>query len=530
MKKIFLLLLVLNTVQAVAQPGLPEKFGKNISAANLKEKLYVIAGKEMQGRGTGTPGIEKAAAYIENTFRLAGLLPAANGSYQQYYSLYQDSLLEATVNIDGQLFQPGRHFNNTIRQTSNHDIHAHEVVFLGYGIDDPKYSDYTGKDVKGKIVLVVEGEPKQNDTAYFVTGTSRRSNWYFNSSLKHKAAAAHGAAAIFLLQANFPKFDPSRKRTRGVMYPGFSTAEIPGIPLYNVSDSLAMAILGNDQLMQVKDKAKNASAINAVSMGKHITASYKKVQFETKASNVAGLLPGTDLKDEYVVITAHMDHLGMRDTIVYYGADDDGSGTCAVMALAETFSKAKKEGKAPRRSILFMTVSGEEMGLWGSDYYTSNPLVPLEKTTVNLNIDMIGRIGSDYLPSTKDSTKKGEADSLNYVYVIGDDKLSSDLRPVNEAANNRFTNLKLDYRYNDPKDPNRFYYRSDHYHFAKNGVPIIFYFNGVHKDYHRPTDTPDKINYDLYARRAQLVFYTAWDMANRDAMLKRDINLNIPTR
>lgn len=239
------------------------------------------------------------------------------------------------------------------------------------------------------------------------------------------------------------------------------------------------------------------------------------------STNVLGLLEGTDKKDEYVVITAHYDHLGKRgDTVIYYGADDDGSGTVSILELAEAFTKAKAAGKGPRRSIVFMTVSGEEKGLWGSAYYGDNPAFPLEKTTVNLNIDMIGRI----------DPKRKQGDSTNYVYVVGDDKLSSDLRPISEAVNKKYTKLELDYKYNQPNDPERIYYRSDHYNFARKGVPIIFYFNGTHNDYHRPTDTPDKINYDLMKKRAQLVFYTAWDMANRNEMLKRDIPLDTPPR
>jgi Zn-dependent M28 family amino/carboxypeptidase len=166
-----------------------------------------------------------------------------------------------------------------------------------------------------------------------------------------------------------------------------------------------------------------------------------------------------------------------------------------------------------------MTVSGEEKGLWGSHYYSENPVFPLEKTTVNLNIDMIGRIGNEY---------QKDKDSVNYVYIIGDDKLSTDLAPITDQVNNTYVKMKLDRKYNDPNDPNRFYYRSDHYNFAEKGVPIIFYFNGVHQDYHRPTDTPDKINYPLMAKRAQLVFYTAMEMANRNDMLKRDIILETP--
>jgi Zn-dependent M28 family amino/carboxypeptidase len=168
-----------------------------------------------------------------------------------------------------------------------------------------------------------------------------------------------------------------------------------------------------------------------------------------------------------------------------------------------------------------MTVSGEEKGLWGSGYYANHPLFPLEKTTVDLNIDMIGRSDSS----------RHYGDTLNYIYVVGDDKISSDLKVISEAANKLYTKLELDYKYNDPNDRNRIYFRSDHYNFAAKGVPIIFYYDGMLKaDYHKPTDTPDKINYPLMVKRTQLVFYTAWEMANRNDMLKRDIKLEIPKR
>jgi Zn-dependent M28 family amino/carboxypeptidase len=247
--------------------------------------------------------------------------------------------------------------------------------------------------------------------------------------------------------------------------------------------------------------------------------SFNKATNNLASSNVLGLLEGSDLKDEYIFVTAHYDHLGKRDTAIYYGADDDGSGTVGVIEIAEAFAKAKAAGKGPRRTMVFMTVSGEEKGLLGSEYYTDHPLYPLEKTTVDLNIDMIGR---------SDATRK-KGDSANYVYVVGDDKVSSDLKTISEATNDKYTKLELDYKFNDPKDPQRIYFRSDHYNFAKKGVPIIFYYDGMlGADYHRPTDTPDKINYDLLAKRAQLVFYTAWEMANRNDMLKRDIPLPTP--
>jgi Zn-dependent M28 family amino/carboxypeptidase len=188
---------------------------------------------------------------------------------------------------------------------------------------------------------------------------------------------------------------------------------------------------------------------------------------------------------------------------IFNGADDDGSGTVAILEIAEAFTKARKDGFTPKRSILFLNVTGEEKGLIGSKYYTDNPVFALSQTVANLNIDMIGR--------TDEAHKKND----NYVYLIGSDKLSTELHDLSEAVNAKYTKLDLDYTYNDENDPNRFYYRSDHYNFAKNGIPIIFYFNGVHADYHKMTDTPDKIRYDLLEKRARLVFLTAWEIANR---------------
>jgi Zn-dependent M28 family amino/carboxypeptidase len=498
-----------------------EKFANLVSPDALKKHLAYIAGPETEGRGTGTPGIEKAAQYIETQFRKAGLTPGNNGSYRLFYPLYQDSLLFSQVTVGNEEFQSSRHFNGDLRQGKNHKLTAGEIVFAGYGIDDAAYSDYKGLNVKDKVVIVFEGEPKLNDTANLITGTSRRSEWGFNQNLKIRAANKNGAKALLLIINNFPRFNADRKPVRGPLYPAFTVGSI-NTHTYRVSDTLAMAVFGAEKFKELKTAAAKGAALSPQTITTPISLQFEKTQFENKACNVVGILPGTDLKDEYVIITAHMDHLGKRDSVIYYGADDDGSGTCAIIQLATAFGAAHKAGFGARRTLVFMTVSGEEMGLWGSDYYVRNPLYPLQKTSVNLNIDMIGRISTEY--------GKDKPDSLNYVYIIGDDKISSDLRPLSEQANNTYTKLTLDYKYNDPKDPNRFYYRSDHYNFAKEGVPIIFYFNGVHKDYHRPGDTPDKINYDLYARRAQLVFHTGWMMANFERMLKRDTPLNMPPR
>lgn len=228
----------------------------------------------------------------------------------------------------------------------------------------------------------------------------------------------------------------------------------------------------------------------------------KGVEVETE--NVAAIIKGSKFPEEYIVISSHLDHIGIKNGEINNGADDDGSGTVALLEIAEAFKMAADVGQGPKRSLIFLHVTGEEKGLLGSSYYANNPLYPLTQTMTNLNVDMIGR-----------TDPKREDKDPNYIYLIGADRLSQDLHDISEATNTKYTQFKLDYTFNEEKDPNRFYYRSDHYNFAKNNIPVIFYFSGTHEDYHKPGDTPDKIMYDLLAKRTQLIFYTAWELANR---------------
>ena len=225
--------------------------------------------------------------------------------------------------------------------------------------------------------------------------------------------------------------------------------------------------------------------------------------------NVAAIIQGKQFPNEYIVVSAHLDHIGTHDGHINNGADDDGSGTVAIMEIAEAFKNASLNGYGPKRSIIFLHVSGEEKGLLGSKFYVENPLYPLDQTVANLNIDMIGRLDP-----------KREDKDPNYIYLIGSDKLSQELHNLSEEVNSKYTKLKLDYTFNADDDPNRFYYRSDHYNFAKNNIPVIFYFNGTHEDYHKPSDTPDKIDYPLLKKRAQLIFYTLWELANRNERIQ----------
>jgi hypothetical protein len=509
MKKALLFAAVLFSVLVHAQKkNTPPYFANTITADDMKKHLYIIASKEMEGRDTPSPGQEKAAAYIENHFRSLGLLPGNGDSYRQYYPIYKDSMTSTYLKVNGTAFELSKDFQPNVSINHTGEFRFSEVSFAGYGIVDGDLDAYKDLDVAGKLVLILDGMPSGYKPS--VQGFSSPANVF----AKVNRARSRGAAAVMIVYGNYPR--KTFNNTSSYELEGYEASVSP--QTFSISEAVAEKIMGADG-NGILNKMKS-SPLAAKTYPSEIDLGYFQTKKVAHASNVVARLEGTDKKDEYVFMTSHYDHVGKRnDTTIYYGADDDGSGTTGILELSEAFAKAKAAGKGPRRTIIFMTVSGEEKGLWGSEYYANHPIYPAEKTSVDLNIDMIGRIGTEYLK---------DKDSANYIYVIGDDKLSTDLTPITDMINSKYSKLKLDRKYNDPNDPNRFYFRSDHYNFAEKGIPVIFYFNGTHADYHRPTDTPDKINYKLMAKRAQLVFFTAWEMANRDNMLKRDLTLEKP--
>ena len=518
--------LVLGISAAFAQNDPAATYAGQITGKNLQKHLSIIASAEMEGRETGTEGQRKAAAYIEAQFKAMGLqsVPALNG-YQQFYPLYQDSLLTTSLTAGGKDAIFGTDFIAPLNANETGKFKAKKLIFIGYGIDDKLYSDYTNADVKGKVVVFMLGEPKK-DGKFLISGTTRGSEWSFPGiSKKLATAAAKGAVGALVInpqQESFNQRAVDNSKKTGVYFPRANDAKMINYAL--LSHAFARTILGNDFAIDTiiaTAKRGEILKINGFEKKYKTSFSFDKYRNTINASNVVGIIEGTDKKDEYIFLTGHYDHLGMRNGKIYYGADDDGSGTVAVINMAEAFMKAANEGYRPRRTIVFMTVSGEEKGLWGSEYYSDHPFYPLDKTSVNLNTDMVGRI----------DTERKTADSLNYVYVIGHDKLSSELPIINEGVNNKYTQLVLDYKFDDPADPNRIYFRSDHYNFARKGVPILFFYDGMLKsDYHQPGDTVDKIYWDLYEKRVKMIFHTAWEMANRDNMLKRDTPLNMGSR
>lgn len=515
MKKVLFFLFCLFLILSASgqKDSVRMKFAETITAAELKTHMMKIAGPEFEGRETGRKGQKLAADYLASQFQSFGIKPYNNSWFQQF-PLNEESFdgVSITINSFPLTFLKDFYCWSSYK---NNDIKSNEIVFAGFGISEPEkgYDDYAGLDVKGKIVLLLEDEPMDSKGNSFLTGTTELTDWTKKPRKKTDLAEKKGALAVLMVQKNFENdlkyvehyLTKPRTYLKGSERKyGFPVMYIPT----TVADNILKVYSKKLTIDKWKAGIRKKKSPNSFTIKCPVDIKIDKKSEQITGENVLAYIPGTDLKDELIVITAHYDHLGKQTDGIYYGADDDGSGTVALIELADAFMNAVKAGKGPRRSILIMPVSGEEKGLLGSEYYASNPVFPLSKTVVDLNIDMIGRVDDAY---------KGNPD---YVYVIGSDKLSKDLKDISEKANAEYTGLKLDYKFDDPNDPNRFYYRSDHYNFAKNNIPVIFYFNGVHEDYHKITDTPDKINYDKIQKITRLVFFTAWELANRNDRIK----------
>ncbi|AII51628.1 M28 family peptidase [Hymenobacter sp. APR13] len=498
-------------------------YAATITQEDLRQHLTVLASDAYEGRETGEKGQKMAADYLSTEFKKLGLAGPVTGSdnpYLQHFTMERSTWEEtATIKAGTQTYKWLTDFyamgNSPFQQAT-----SVQPVFLGYGIEQDGYSDYTGKDVQGKDVLILLGEPTGPDGKPVLGKDGAPSKWGNDYRAKAAMAAEKGARSVF-----FVSFDPNNNFDKLVprMMPylrrpsiSFKDAKPDGRrAAFFLSPKLGYQLLGSNaaavtKYMDATGKAGKPVASPFKPVKFTITAPKKREDFTTE--NVLGYLEGTDKKDEVLVLSAHYDHIGIINGEVNNGADDDGSGTVTVLEMAQAFMKAKAEGHGPRRSILFLAVTGEEKGLLGSEYYTDHPVFPLAQTVADLNTDMVGRTDKEH---------EGKGD---YVYVIGSDKLSSELHEIVLNANAQYVKMDLDFRFNDPEDPNRFYYRSDHYNFAKHKIPVAFFFNGVHDDYHGAGDEVEKIEFPKMEKRARLVFHSAWELASRDTRIVVDSN------
>lgn len=509
------------TSGATTLPATSLEASNLITAARLSEHLHIVASDAMGGRDTPSKGLDDTAQYIATHLTRLGLKPAGDeGTFFQRITLVRRKVDAAKTNaaLDGRVFKFGDDFlvSPAIGKASGALVFAsHGWVFKSKNIDA-----YKGIDVRDKIVIVAAGLPA-GVTRGDIKGKVGE-DWEDAESY----ARRNGAKGLVYIPRT-RDLERWWRTVRSGAERGTMEIERFANPEGGAQQTLPsiFASAAMVDALFAGETASGADVFKATQAGETRAAfalsPKKRMTFDAVATidkqmtqNVVGLLEGADpaLKAEYVAIGAHYDHVGTglpdaSGDALYNGADDDGSGTVALLAMAEALSRGKAR---PSRSILFVWHAGEEKGLWGSQYFTKFPTVPLKQIVAQLNIDMIGRSKKegDTKPANRDLSGPNE------IYVIGSKMMSTELGDLSERVNRAYLNLTFNYKYDDPTDPNRFFFRSDHFNYAQRGIPIIFYFNGVHEDYHRPSDTPDKIDYQKMEKITRTIFLTALELAN----------------
>ncbi|MCU0370120.1 MAG: M28 family peptidase [Bacteroidales bacterium] len=511
MRNVLVALLITST--CFAQDTLLWHYSKTITGEELSTHVYTLASDEMEGRFTGSRGLIKAQSYITGEFKEAGLeMPwiDSNRTYSQTFVLDQCRWKDQRLALNGEEFRVGKDF---LFLSDPVDIRGDfPVIFAGFGIDDSLYSDFEGIDITGQIMLAFAGEPADEEGRSLISGKKEisKKGYYFS---KEAEAAERGAEGVFIIsrkRSDYKEFLRNRKYydpRPNISYPGHDDDEFKE---RKQAFSAYMNMKTAARIVDQKPKSLLAALEEMGSAGKTASGRFRgRVSIEASSdcltlqtANVIGLVEGTEMKDQAVVVVAHYDHLGKDHKGIYYGADDNASGTAALMEVAEAFTLAAREGYRPRRTVVFLAASAEELGLYGSKFYTQNPLVPLDSTFACVNIDMIGRAATRL------------ADSPDY--ISGYAYISPDILEVHRSG----AGLAA------PDLEDRMEFRahlrggSDHYYFARHGIPSLFYFTGFHADYHETTDTPDKILYGRMEKIARAIFITTWELANREEGLE----------
>ena len=498
---------------------------EGITAAQLKDYLYFVASDEMEGRNTPSRGLDLTAKFIALNLSRWGFKPVGDdGSFFQKIPLQSRQVMpdQSRASFNGQKLAIGTDFI----ARPNAGSAEGSLVFVGHGlmIKSKNINPYQGIDVKDKIMVIVEGFPKG------VAMNDFRGKAGVDYDRPENYARAHGARGIIVIPSasTLGFWDQRYQQSLNASRPAPPNNRSTGLPTIVLSEKTAQALLQGEKIDY--DTLKKQVSEGTIGESFALTAN-KKIDFtvgvkvdSVMTQNVVAVYEGSDptLKSEYVAVGAHYDHVGIGNADkngdkIFNGADDDGSGTVAVLAIAEALAKGPK----PKRSILLVWHTGEEKGLWGSEWVTDHPVVPLNQIITQLNIDMIGR-----------SKKAGDTDPRNAnlsgpdeIYVIGSKMMSTELGELSEKVNQSYLKLRFNYKYDDPNDPERFFFRSDHYNYARKGIPIIFYFDGVHEDYHRQSDHPDKIDYEKMEKVTRTIFAKMWKLANQPQRPKVDKQL-----
>ncbi len=531
MKKNLLVLFLMVTfvlssaAQTVTKKGSPAmKATTAISAEQLKDFLYFIADDAMQGRDTPSAGLDVAANFIAYNLKKWGVKPAGDsGSYFQRMWVVRKvaDTAAASTEVNGQKLVYGEDYY----VDTNSGTASAPLVFGGTGwFHKAKGVDgLAGVDVKGKIVVIYNETNLPKGLTFQDFGGKLGEDFADPPTYaKMKGAVGLIVVANQRTQSNWAASRRQRERG-GPAIEKLNDDQGGGtVPTIYISQKTANSLFEGEQANPLTTADLKGFEMKGGKIAK-ITASGKIERVPTQ--NVVGMIEGSDpvLKSEYIVNSAHYDHVGTNPNAqgedkIFNGADDDGSGTVAILGMAEALAKSQKK---PKRSIIFLWVAGEEKGLLGSEYFAKFPTVPLKNIVTNINIDMIGRSRKADNADPRDKDLSGE----NGIFVIGSNMMSSTLGNVTHSVNKAYLNMTYDLKYDDPKDTNRFFFRSDHFNFAVNGVPAVFFFNGVHRDYHGAGDHPDKIDYVRMEKLTRTIFLTMWELGDLKERPKVDKQL-----
>jgi hypothetical protein len=468
-----------------------------VSTERLKKNLFHLASEEMEGRLFASRSDTLASVYIADWFKNYGLKAPYNKgkSYWQSVRVQRKNIVKSELLINDRKF---KEFDGWIYGSDNYKSLSNlPIVFAGYGVSDSLYNDFDNIDLKGKAVLLIDAE----GSGLSSTLAQKQSFGKIRKILNDK-----GAAAIVLYRNDFQEMATMLKQMEEVpMYVPVLERINSDPPIFLLSKEMVDQMLSanNVSIHALEDSINNKQRPQSFELKSKVNVDFKVEMQEVKAPNVIGVIEGTDPNADCIVLSAHHDHDGKRNGVVYYGAVDNASGTAAIMEIAALLKRAKEKGFRPKRTIVFASFTGEEAGLFGSAYYADYPLIPIRKTYAVVNIDMLGRVDTFYSGKRADSS---------YAYILVKDSLNRGLRNAVYKAN-EWVNLKLDTYYEQPQNSQRRIQGSDQYPFYLKGVPFIRIDCGFSKDYHKPTDTPDKINYVLLNKQTRLAFLTLWNVA-----------------